>query len=178
VNQLARETALRVERLLGEIEAMAGPSTWAKVEELVRAFLELQREGLARVMELVSTATDRAALESMLAEDEVVSSLLLLHGLHPLAAAERIRRALDALGPHLETHGAKVDVVEVDPEGASRLRVSGVGGCMGDAIEHALRRAVEEAAPEVTRLEIEMPGERRAPAGLVQIGLKKPERRV
>jgi hypothetical protein len=114
----------------------------------------------------------------MLAEDEVVSSLLLLHGLHPLPAAERIRRALDALRPHLETHSAEVDVVEVDPEGASRLRVSGVSGCIGEAIEHALRRAVEDAAPEVTRLEIEMPGERRAPPGLVQLGLKKPEKRV
>jgi Fe-S cluster biogenesis protein NfuA len=178
VNQGAREAALRVERLLAEIESVAGPSTWAKVEELVRALLELQREGLGRMLDLVSATVDKTAIEARLADDELVSSLLLLHGLHPLPIADRIRRVLDELRPLLESHAAEVDLVEVGPDGATRMRVSGMTGGVASAIEHALRRAVEEAAPEVTRLDIEMPGEPRAPRGLVQLRRKRPEERV
>jgi hypothetical protein len=170
VSDPARETALRVERLLGDIESTAGPATWGK--------LELQREGLARVLSLVSTGGGGSEIASTLADDELVSSLLLLHGLHPLPTAERIRRALGELGPYLEPHSAEVELVGVDDGGATRLRVSGVTGCAGSAVEHALRRAVQDAAPEVTRLDIEMPGEPRAPHGLVQLGLKKPEKRA
>jgi Fe-S cluster biogenesis protein NfuA len=178
VSEIARATAVRVERLLGEIESSAGPPTWARVEELVRALLELQREGLARVLELVSVGGEGSATLSALADDELVSSLLLLHGLHPLPTAERVRRALVELRPHLESHAAEVELLDVGSDGATRLRVSGISGCAGSAIEHAVRRAVQEAAPEVTRLDIELPGEPRAPHGLVQLKLKKPENRI
>jgi hypothetical protein len=177
VSEKAREAALRIERLLGEIESSAGPSTWAKVEELVRALLEVQRDGLARVLELVAETGEPSAIASALGEDELVASLLLLHGLHPRPAADRIRRALDELRPQLESHAAQVELID-GPDGAFRLRVAGVTGCVGPAIEHALRRAVGDAAPEVTRLDIEMPGEPRPPEGLVQLKLKKPEKRV
>lgn len=178
VSDPTRDTALRVERLLGEIESTAGPATWGKVEELVRALLELQREGLARVLSLVSADAHGSATLSALADDELVSSLLLLHGLHPVPAAERIRRALDELEPHLEPHSARVDLVEVGDGGTIRLRISGVAGCVGSAVEHAVRRAIGDAAPEVARLDIEMPGETHPPHGLVQLKLKKPEQRA
>src|SRR5262249_49722483 len=91
------------------------------------------------------------------AGDEVVSGLLLLHGLHPLDVEDRVRRALDDVRPYLRSHGGDVELLEVSG-GVGRLRLEGnCGSCPSSS--RTMQQTVEEAiygkAPEVTAVEVE-----------------------
>src|SRR5690606_347091 len=87
-------------------------------------------------------------LVERLAADEVVSSLLLLHGLHPLPPEERAARALRALADRGGPATRGVEIVAVD-EGTLRMRVTGPADTAAARAALATR-AVEEAAPELS----------------------------
>src|SRR5262245_58095752 len=90
------EASQRIERLLEEVRAVAGPLAWRRVDELVRAIVALYGDGIARILGVLDEG-QRATLSA----DALVGSLLALHGLHPLDAAARIRAALDEAAPRL-----------------------------------------------------------------------------
>ena len=128
-------TGERIERLL-EASAAAGPIARERAEELVRLVVELYGAGLERVLEL---AYDAGALDddllASLAGDELVSSLLLVHGLHPYGVEERVQRALDDVRPYLGSHGGDVALLEVTDEGVVRLELLGsCDGCASSAV--------------------------------------------
>ena len=130
--------------------------------ELVAALLELYGEGLARV---VARVPDPAAL----AGDELVSHLLLLHGLHPEPVEARVRAALDEVRPYLDSHGGDVELLAVE-EGVVRLRLQGsCKGCPSSAatLELAIEDAIRKHAPDVE--EIEADGAVEEPPGLVPL---------
>jgi Fe-S cluster biogenesis protein NfuA len=164
----------RIAQLLEEVRGMAGPSAWQRVEELVQRLLELYGAGLERVVRhAVAVEGTRGALAARLRADELVSSLLLLHGLHPSSTSERVERAVDEARARLGTH--ELEVLGLDADGTVRLRAAPrPGGCpsSGAAVASAIERTVLEAAPEVSRVEVE--GLERAPARpaepLVQLG--------
>jgi hypothetical protein len=145
----------RIARLLDELQGMAGPSAWQRVEELLRCMLSLQAEALDRVLGHASAAgAVEAVFAERLAADDLVSSVLLLHGLHPAPTEARVRRALEAAVRPGGAGGA--ELLEIGPDRVVRLRVPAAGGARlppGAAL--ALERAILEAAPEVTRVEIE-----------------------
>lgn len=153
-----QEEGERIEGLLEEIGGTADPRTWARVEELVQRLLAMQGTGLERVLACAQAAgASPERLGEKLREDPLVESLLVLHGLHPLPLADRIEQALDEVRPYLGSHAGGVELLGVE-EGVVRLKM--IGTCVGCpssrvTIDHAIRRAVEEAAPEVTRIEVE-----------------------
>ncbi len=151
----------RIERLLG---ALVGPETRATAEELLREIVGLYGAGLERVMAIVTEAGAAGALRGLV-EDPLVSGLLVLHDLHPLTTAERVRAALDG---HPYGHGAELLSVE---GGVVRLRLEGAsGGCPSSRITvtESIERAIARVAPEVTRVEVESPV--RDAVTLLQIG--------
>jgi Fe-S cluster biogenesis protein NfuA len=137
---------------------MAGPTTWQRVEELVRRLVGLYGDALGRI--LAASGADGApdpALAARLCDDELVSSLLLLHGLHPIPAAERVARAVEALRARLAPDVA-IELTGLGEDGVVRLRVAGeASGCggAGAALARSIEGAILEAAPEVSRVEIE-----------------------
>jgi Fe-S cluster biogenesis protein NfuA/nitrite reductase/ring-hydroxylating ferredoxin subunit len=154
----------RIELLL-EASAAAGPVARERAEELVRLVVELYGTGLERVLEL---AHEAGALDDdllgALAADELVSSLLLVHGLHPYGVQERVERALDGVRPYLGSHGGDVQLLGVDDEGVVRLQLLGsCDGCASSAVtlELAVEDAIRSAAPEIVRIDVE----EAAPAG-------------
>jgi Fe-S cluster biogenesis protein NfuA len=149
-----RTTGARIEQLL-DASAAAGPVARQRAEELVRLVVELYGAGLRRLLEIVDEAggLDETVLER-LAGDDLVASLLLVHGLHPYSVEERIERALARQRPLLDAHGGDVRLLGVSG-GVVRLRVYGGGGCGSAALRAAAERAVAEAAPEVARVEVE-----------------------
>jgi len=154
----------RIELLL-EASAAAGPVARERAEELVRLVVELYGTGLERVLEL---AHEAGALDDdllgALAGDELVSSLLLVHGLHPYGVEERVERALDGVRPYLGSHGGDVQLLGVDDEGVVRLQLLGsCDGCASSAVtlELAVEDAIRSAAPEIVRIDVE----EAAPAG-------------
>jgi Fe-S cluster biogenesis protein NfuA/nitrite reductase/ring-hydroxylating ferredoxin subunit len=174
-----RDEARRIELLLDEVRAMAGPPTWQRVEELVQRIVALHGAGIERILGLVADAgaLDQRLL-SALCDDELVSSLLVLHGLHPVPTAERVRRALDGVRPYLGSHAGDVELVSVDADGVVRLRLLGTcRGCPSSraTLEHTIEAAIETAAPEVARIEVDASTTAPEAAGpeLVQIDLER-----
>jgi Fe-S cluster biogenesis protein NfuA len=150
----------RLEALL-EASAVAGPGARDRAEQLVRLVVELYGAGLERVLEIVyeGGALDDAVLDR-LAADELVSGLLLVHGLHPYGVGERVERALEGVRPYLRSHGGDVELLGVEEDGVVGLRLLGhCDGCAGSTatLTTAVREAIEAAAPEVTRIDVAEP---------------------
>jgi Fe-S cluster biogenesis protein NfuA/nitrite reductase/ring-hydroxylating ferredoxin subunit len=148
----------RIELLL-EASAAAGPIVRERAEELVRLVVELYGAGLERVLELAyeAGALDDDLLASF-AGDELVSSLLLVHGLHPYGVEERVERALDGVRPYLGSHGGDVQLLEVTDDGVVRLELLGsCDGCASSSVtlELAVEDAIHAAAPEILHIEVE-----------------------
>ncbi|MGN6380651.1 MAG: NifU family protein [Gaiellales bacterium] len=136
----ARQLVARVEGLLGEVED--DPAA----VEAVTALVELYGEGLRRLL----AGADPAA-------DELVSHLLVAHGLHPDPIEQRVGQALDEVRPYLRSHGGGVELLAID-DGVVRLRLEGTcNGCPSSTatMKLAIEEAVQRAAPEVHRVEAE-----------------------
>jgi Fe-S cluster biogenesis protein NfuA/nitrite reductase/ring-hydroxylating ferredoxin subunit len=152
-----QERVARMEALLGEIEALEDPEARARAAEMTQVLLELYGEGLARVMDLVAEGEERERLFEALAADELVSHLLLLHGLHPLDVETRVVRALEGVRPYLQSHGGNVELLGVEG-GVARVRLQGsCDGCPSSAatLKLAIEEAVLEAAPDLEGIEAE-----------------------
>jgi Fe-S cluster biogenesis protein NfuA len=154
-----RTTGDRIERRLDELRAAADPRVYDRAEELLRMVTELYGAGLARVVELVGEAAP--AVMDRLVDDDLVSSLLVVHGLHPDALMARIERSLESVRPFLAQHGGDVELLEIDANaGAVLLRLLGsCDGCPSSAVtlQSAVERAIVEAAPEIVIIDVVKP---------------------
>ena len=145
----------RIEELLGHLESTLEERAFEQVQDVVSLVTELYGGGLARILEL---AGEEMALRERLADDDLVASLLVLHDLHPLDLEDRVRRALDSVRPYLGSHGGDVEVLAIDGE-AGVVSLKMLGSCDGCAsssvtLELAVQAAIEEAAPEITRIDV------------------------
>ena len=161
--QNLRATGDRIEQLLEELRVAADPRVFARTEELLRLVTDLYGGGLMRMVELVASI-DPAAVRRMV-DDELVASLLIVHGLHPDDLAARLDRALTSVRPLFAKKGGDVELVDVDAAaGAVLLRVVGsCDSCSAATLRSAVEQAISEAAPEIVRIDIEEP-EPAAPA--------------
>jgi hypothetical protein len=151
-----REHGRRLEELLDGVEHAAGPQAWPRVEALVAALLELYGEGLERVLGAArAEAKSLEALEKRLTEDEIITSLLLLHGLHPIDLQTRIDLALERVAS-AAPGAAALELASID-DGMVSLRVApGGAGTMARSLStEAAVTAIERAAPEITGVTIE-----------------------
>lgn len=143
------QAVARVEALLDEFAEAADQGARARAEELVRVLMEVYGEALERILKFVRETGN--GLEDRLLEDKLIGSLLLVHGLHPVDADTRIRRALARFERLLETGSL---IIESTGEASVAIRLEGVNGS-GAGLAQAIERAVKEAAPEIERVEIE-----------------------
>jgi Fe-S cluster biogenesis protein NfuA/nitrite reductase/ring-hydroxylating ferredoxin subunit len=170
-DQNFRHAGERIEKLLDELRAMAGPSTWPKIEELMHLVVELYGAGIARFVELLDTDLAIEELRGRVLDDELLSSLMLLHGLHPEDTAARVARALDRVRPYLGSHGGGVAIVDVDEmAGVVKLRLDGsCDGCPSSAmtVKLTVEGAIKEFAPEIARIEVEGVTEHESPVNSI-----------
>ena len=156
-DQRVQEQVARMEALLGDIENLKDPKARSKAAEVVQVLLELYGEGLARMMDTVAEGEDQERTFGAFAGDELVSHLLLLHGLHPLDLESRVLGALDEVRPYLESHGGNVQFLGVE-NGVARLRLEGsCDGCPSSAVtlKLAIEEAIQKAAPDLEDIEAE-----------------------
>jgi Fe-S cluster biogenesis protein NfuA len=155
--QAPEELVERVQDLLGSLDEIADPQAQARVGELVGAVLELYGAGLDRILGILADAGDAGLpIRDELLDDGIVSSLLLIHGLYPVPLEERVVEALDSVRPFLASHGGNVELISVE-DGVARLQLQGsCNGCPSSAatLEHALREAIDAAAPDLLSLEV------------------------
>jgi hypothetical protein len=165
------ETSERVERLLEAIHTEVTQGAWQHIDEMVRGLLSLYGAGLSRAIDVARHAgAPEGPLQEGLLADDLVSSLLLLHGMHPHSPEERIRRSLRRLEPHLAAQQLSVSLQRVDEDGVAHLRVEGADDGRTralSALRGALQQAVEDAAPEVVQVSLE--GLPDGGSGLVQL---------
>jgi len=154
-----------IEELLGKIETSADPSLRATVQELIELVMSLHGAGVERILDLLRAGGDSGeAVVQKLGSDELVASLLILYGLHPLDIEARVTRALDKVRNRLRPYGADIDLIGAE-DGVVRLRLHMKSeGCGSTA--HSLKEMVEEAvyqaAPDLTSLTIEGAGEKQS----------------
>jgi Fe-S cluster biogenesis protein NfuA/nitrite reductase/ring-hydroxylating ferredoxin subunit len=156
-DQGLQERVARIETLLGEIEALTDPNARSKAAEMAQILLELYGEGLARMMEVVAQGAEGEKAFEAFAEDELISHLLLLHGLHPLDVETRVVRALEEVRPYLQSHGGDVELLGIEG-GVARVRMEGsCDGCPSSAVtlKLAIEEAVLKAAPDLEGIEAE-----------------------
>jgi Fe-S cluster biogenesis protein NfuA len=156
--QAPEELVERVQELLGSLDEIADPFAQQRVQELIGAVLELYGAGLDRILGVVADAGEPGLpIRDALLDDGIVASLLLIHGLYPVPLEERVVQALDSVRPFLASHGGNVELISVE-EGIARLQLQGsCNGCPSSAatLEHALRDAIDAAAPDLLGLEVE-----------------------
>jgi Fe-S cluster biogenesis protein NfuA len=147
-----------IEHLLGEIEKAADPNLRTTVRELVQLIMDLHGAGLERMLELIRAAGDGGgAIVPALGRDELVGSLLVLYGLHPMDLEARVVQALDKVRSRLHARQGEVELLSIE-DGAVRLRLDADGNGCGSTPQ-ALKQMVEDAvyrtAPDITALVIE-----------------------
>ena len=153
-----RATGERIDVLLDACGS-GGVVARERAEELVRLTADLYGAGIERILEIVHDAgqLDDDVLAA-LAKDDLVASLLLVHGLHPYDVGMRVEQALESVRPYLGSHGGDVELLDVTDEGVVRLRLLGsCDGCPSSSVtlKLAVEGAIEAAAPEVTTIEVE-----------------------
>lgn len=131
-------------------------STRALVLTLLDAVDEAHRTAVSGLGRLLEPAT----LERLRRSDPAVAWLFEAYGVgrDARAAAES---ALDGIRPYIDSHGGKVEVLEVT-DGTVRVRLSGAcSGCTASAItlREGVERALRENLPGFAALEVEEDGD-------------------
>lgn len=148
----------RIDALL-DAAASGGAVARERSEELVRLVADLYGSGIERILDILheSGRLDGEVL-ARLADDDLVASLLIVHGLHPYGVEERVEQALEKVRPYLGSHGGDVELLEVTGQGTVRLRLLGsCDGCPSSSVtlKLAVEGAIEAAAPEISTIEVE-----------------------
>jgi len=144
----------RVEQLVSRLDGCGDPEVRAIALKLVQSVVELHGAALERMLESIArTSAGERALDEAI-EDDLVASVLLLHGLHPDPIETRVLRALEKIRPYLHSHGGDVELFSVE-QGVVRIKLMGsCGGCPSSSItlKSAVEDALYEAAPDIVEL--------------------------
>jgi Fe-S cluster biogenesis protein NfuA len=156
-NEFQKRVA-KIEELARKMELIADPEIRAGALELVQSVMELHGSALDRILEIAAEAgPPGAGIIRSYAADDLVSSLLLLHDLHPDDLETRVVSALDRVRPYLKSHGGNLELLGIE-EGKVRIRLQGsCKGCPGSAVtsKTAIETAIYEKAPDVVAIEVE-----------------------
>ena len=148
----------RLERLVQEIDALPSGRARDSAVEIVQELMDLHSAGLERILDMVhDSPVGGQALIDRLAEDTLVSNLLLLHDLHPVSLDERVNKALASVRPYLGTHGGNVELLGLQ-DGVAHLRLQGsCHGCASSAVtlKLAIEQALNDLAPDLNGIEVE-----------------------
>jgi Fe-S cluster biogenesis protein NfuA/nitrite reductase/ring-hydroxylating ferredoxin subunit len=148
-----RSAGDRIQTLL-DASAGSGTVVRERAEQLAAELTDLYGAALERIVAIAARSAPELVGE--FAADELVASLMLVHGLHPHGVERRIEDALDGVRPYLGSHGGDVTLLEVVDD-VVRLQFAGsCKSCPSSAVtlEFAVEDAVRAAAPEITSIEV------------------------
>jgi Fe-S cluster biogenesis protein NfuA len=153
-----REDMQRIGGLVQEIESIADPAVRAATKHLVQSLMDLHGAALEKALDIIAgTGEPGMSIIDRLGRDALVSSVLILYGLHPEDIESRVVQAVDRVRPQLRKQGCEVELLGAH-EGAIRLRVetgSHTCGSTAKTVQATLEGAIYDAAPDLTFLSIE-----------------------
>jgi Fe-S cluster biogenesis protein NfuA len=163
----------RIGELVGELENIADPEARASAKALVQLLLDLHGAGLERVMEIVAKngEPDQRTIDD-LGRDPLVSSLLVLYGLHPLDLESRVAEAVERVRPKVRKGGGELNLLGIE-SGVVRLHLQVAGhGCAstGKTLKKLVEDSLYEATPDMNGLVIEGLEEQAGSSGFVPLG--------
>jgi len=157
--------------LVQKMEGIADPAVHAAARELVARLMELHGTGLEKMLEITFRAGEPAmGIIDEFGRDPLVSSLLILYGLHPEALETRVIRALERIRPRLRKQGSEIELISVE-EGVVRIKMEAAAqtcGSTAKTLRSSVEEAIYEAAPDVTSLLLDGP-EAKASSGFVAL---------
>ena len=148
-----------VDELVQTLETTADPAARAAAQDLVRTLLDLNGAGLDRMLDMIRRAGEPArGLIDQFARDELVGSLLLLYGLHPVDLETRVREALEKTRPVPPLPRRERRAGGRGRERRVRLRLRGAATAVPSSamtLKLAIEQAIHDAAPDVTAISVE-----------------------
>jgi Fe-S cluster biogenesis protein NfuA len=153
-----RDDIQRIGGLVQEIEQIADPAVRAAAKGLVQSLMDLHGAAFEKALDIVAEVGEPGmTIIDRLGRDGLVSSVLILYGLHPEDLETRVLKAVERVRPQLRKQGCEVEVLGVN-DGAVRLRVetgSHTCGSTAKTVQASLEGAVYDAAPDLVSLVIE-----------------------
>jgi Fe-S cluster biogenesis protein NfuA len=144
----------RVEKLAARLESAGDPETRTTALDLVQSVVELHGAALQRLVDsLARTPAGQQVLSEAL-ENDLVSSMLLLHNLHPDDLETRVLRGIEKARPYLKSHGGDVELAAIR-DGIVHLRLHGTcGSCPSSSVtlKNAVEDALFEVAPDIVEI--------------------------
>jgi Fe-S cluster biogenesis protein NfuA len=153
-----RQDIQRIGGLVQEIESIADPAIRAATKDLVQSLMDLHGAAFEKTLEIVAdTGETGMSIIDRLGRDSLLSSVLILYGLHPEDIGGRVEKAVDRVRQQLRKQGCEVELLSVN-DGAIHLRVetgSHTCGSTAKTIQTTLETALYDAAPDLISLVIE-----------------------
>ena len=144
--------------LIQEIESIADPAVRGTTKDLVKSLMDLHGAAFEKALEIVADAGEPGmSVIDRLGRDQLVSSVLILYGLHPEDLETRVAKAVERVRPQLRKQGCEVELLGVN-NGAIQLRVetgSRTCGSTAKTLQATLEGAMYDAAPDLISLAIE-----------------------
>jgi Fe-S cluster biogenesis protein NfuA len=146
----------RIGEIIGQLEATADPNARAMAKELLESLMALHGAALEQILTITSqTGETGESLIRKFGGDQLISSLLLLYGLHPADMRTRVTAALEKSRGFLDSHSAKAELLSISDDGAVTLRLQlKPGGCGSTAatVKSTLESTIQDAAPDATSI--------------------------
>jgi Fe-S cluster biogenesis protein NfuA len=153
-----QERVRRIGALVEEIETIADPAARSATRQLMQLVMEFHGAAIDRMLEILANGGEPGmAFIEQLGRDPMVSSLLVLYGLHPDTLETRVGKAVERLKSRLQRDGAAIELLGIK-DGAVSVKVTPGDHACGSTTS-ALRSVVEdtiyEAAPDLASLTVE-----------------------
>jgi Fe-S cluster biogenesis protein NfuA len=163
----------RISEVVAQLESTADPNTRGMARDLLESLMAFHGAALERILEIASEAGEAGEVVIRnCARDDLVSSLLLLYGLHPETLHSRVIGALEKSRAYLESNTARAELVSISEDGAVTLRLHlKSNGCGSNAasVKSNLEAAVLNAAPDATSIVVEETGAAATGFGFVPV---------
>jgi hypothetical protein len=144
-----------IEELVRRAESISDPAARAVTIELLRSVLDLHGAAIERILDIVfESGPAGESIIQHIANDELASSVLLLHDLHPDEVEIRVRRAVEKLQDMFSSLGAELSLISIEAA-TVRLRFESQRTWSGSPVKASIEKAIAQAAPEITNIEIE-----------------------
>jgi len=143
----------RIEALIESLEKLSNPAARVMARELTQTLLHVHGVGLQRMLDIANQDGAGATIAAW-GRDDLVGSLLMLHGLHPVSMTTRVQQAIDQLQPMVRCQGGELELIAI-AENVVRVRLRGECTLSGAELEYTLEEVFAAVAPDVHVIEVE-----------------------
>jgi len=148
----------KIGELVQQLESIGDAASRAAAKELVQLLMDMHGASLERLLEVIFESGEPGGqIIDRLGRDPLVSSLLILYGIHPEDLQTRVERKLAQIASKLQKMGADASLIDAkDGNVVVRIKVDGHAcGSTARTVQATVEEAIYEAAPDLKSLLVE-----------------------